>query len=113
MIEDHRGNSDAAASWHRSSLELGRKASKEVTISLALVGMAADHHRRHDDETAAVILEAAFATQAQLRYSMPAYLPNSELMPTLRERLGEEACLAARRRGVTLSLDEAIDLALS
>ena len=113
MVEESRGDRDAAASWNRRSLQHGRSAAKAVTVSLALLGMAVDHHRRDDDETATVILGAVEAAHRRTRFSVPAYVPNSDLMATLQGRLGDVVWLAARERGAEMTLDEAVDLALS
>jgi hypothetical protein len=113
MIEAHRGDLNAAASWHRHSLELNRDAPRGVTVLLSLIGMAADHHRRGDDETAAVVLACARTIQARYNYVIPAYMPHSGLEATLADRLGEEAWIETQQRGASLTVDKVIDLALS
>jgi tetratricopeptide (TPR) repeat protein len=109
---EEQGDYPTATEHFRRSLELGRDDASALYLSFPLEGMAAVHHRKGDDATAAAVFGASDAIRSGARSRRPAYLPGARLIPVIKDRLGDEAWTRAHERGLTLSIDEAVDLAL-
>ena len=115
MVERQLGNLDDAEALAREALEIDRRTGGQFVTPFVLSGLAAIATARGEFERAAILVGAAEAImEAQHMAWPPDERPHYErLLADLPVAMGPDAFEEARGRGRSMTIDEAVDFALT